>query len=69
MFVYCLMFLDFLLFQTIIEEIKNCVALRRHFKSRCSISLNEIKSACHLSQKAKKDLVSQIDESGVVSVE
>uniref|UniRef100_H2Z676 Phospholipase A2 n=1 Tax=Ciona savignyi TaxID=51511 RepID=H2Z676_CIOSA len=42
--------------ETIKDQIRQCITLRRHSQARCSITLNDIRNSFHMSDKNKKSL-------------
>jgi len=54
--------------QTIIEQIKHCVMLRRHSRSHCSITLSDVRNSLHLSENNKERLEKIIKIGGAGSI-
>lgn len=55
--------------ETVKEEIEHCVNLRRRSKSRCSITLNDVRNSRHLSRKGRNILEKVLSNKDCLTVD
>jgi len=54
--------------QTILDNISECVNLRRHSSSRCTVSLRDVRNSIYLSDAKKKELAERLDKTNLKAI-